>query len=203
MQENKLSSYIDVRKTQQFIGELLKDGTPDEFRFPDEYKSYRDECDHADRERSNELAKNHRMEDQDILTDEDSSLVNFINVNNFITKLRENGIKCKVYQDPQIPQTCGLYAVRPGYEKLGFIFVTSMQVPVMPEWAVLHDEDHGIPNGEAAIGWRQVLVKLVTTRIVSEQKIHEIFGEPRHTRRSNRYRRTLHAFRNGKIEDVQ
>jgi hypothetical protein len=201
MQEQKLSSYIDVKKTQQFIGELLKDGTPDEFRFPNDYKSYRDECAQADREYSNEKAKAHRMEDQDILTDEESSLVNFINVNQFIGKLRENGIKCGVYQDPQSPQTCGLYAVRPGYEMKGFQFVTSMQVPVMPEWALLHDEDHGIPNGEAAIGWRQVLVKLVTTRIVSEQRIHEIFGEPRHTRRSNRYRRTLHAFRNGKIPD--
>ena len=94
MQENKLSSYIDVRKTEQFIGELLKDGTPDEFRFPGDYKSYRDECSQADRENSNEKAKAHRMEDQDILTDEDSSLVNFINVNKFISILRENGIKC-------------------------------------------------------------------------------------------------------------
>jgi hypothetical protein len=199
MSDKPLSSYIDVKKTQQFIGELLKDGTPDCFAHPEDYKSYREEANQADKEHSNEMAKAYRMEDQDILTDEDSSLVNFTNVNRFIGILRSNGIACKVYQDR--PQTCGLYAVRPGYEGLGYQFVTSMQVPVMPEWGLLHEEEHGVPNGEAAIGWRQVLVKLVTTRIVSEEKIHEIFGEPVSTRRSNRYRRTLHAFRNGRIED--
>jgi hypothetical protein len=199
----ELTSTIDETKVRKIVGDILKDGTPDWVSHPKDYKNWLDEEEQADKEHSDELSKQYRIEDQNELTDEDASLVNFRNVNSFIGILRDNEAKVKIFQDPQSPQTCGLYAVRPGYEQLGYRFVTSMQVPVMPEWGLLREEEHGVPNGEAAIGWRQVLVKLVLSGIFSENRVHEIFGEPTCFARSIRYRRTLHAIRNGRYTDVQ
>jgi hypothetical protein len=199
----ELTSYINKKKVEAVVGEILKDGTPDYISHPQDYKNYRDEANQADKERSDEVSKQYRMEDQTELTDEAASLVNFRNVNSFIQTLRSHGAKVKIYQDPQSPQTCGLYAIAPGREQLGYQFITSMQVPVMPEWGLLREEEHGCPDGEAAIGWRQVLVKLVLMKVFSEQALHKIFGEPVCTKRSVRYRRTLHAIRNGRYTDGQ
>src|ERR1700737_2556385 len=116
--DNKpLSAYIDEKKVKRVVADILKDGTPDYISHPEDYKNWLDEQEQADHERSVEGSRQYRIEDQDELTDEDSSLVNFLNVNKFIGRLRDSGIACKVYQDPQSPQTCGLYAVRPGYER--------------------------------------------------------------------------------------
>jgi hypothetical protein len=192
----ELTSTINRKKVEKVVGEILKDGTPDWVSHPLHYRNWLEEEEQADKARSDEAAKQYRMEDQKELTDEDASLVNFRNVNSFIRTLRENGVRCKISQTE--PQTCGLYAIRQGYEQLGFQFITSMQVPMMPEWGLLREEAHGCPDGEAAIGWRQVLVKLVAKGIFSEQQVHEIFGEPIATNRSLRYRRTMHAIRNGR-----
>jgi hypothetical protein len=197
----ELTSTINKKKLEKVVGEILKDGTPDWISHPQDYKNYRAEADEADKARSDEVSKQYRMEDQTELTDEASSLVNFRNVNSFIQTLRSNGAKVKINQTQ--PQTCGLYAIAPGRELLGYQFITSMQVPVMPEWGLLREEEHGCPNGEAAIGWRQVLVKLVLMKVFSEQALHKIFGEPVCTKRSVRYRRTLHAIRNGRYTDGQ
>jgi hypothetical protein len=197
----ELTAAIDEKKVRKVVNEILKDGTPDYITHPHDYKNWLDEEEQADKERSDESAKQYKIEDQAELTDEAASLVNFLNVNRFISVLRQNGLRCKISQDH--PQTCGLYAIRPGYDQLGFQFVTSMQVPVMPEWGLLHEEEHGISNGEAAIGWRAVLVKLVLNKLFSEQQVHEMFGEPVATNRSLRYRRTMFAIRNGRYTNGQ
>src|SRR5262249_50867907 len=144
-------------------------------------------------------AAEHRLEDQDLYTDEDSNLVNFIPVNKFIATLRANGVDCKISQTE--PQTCGLWCVRPGYEQLQYQFITSMQVPVMPEWTLIDEDRHGLIRNEAAIGWRQVLVQLVMHRILTESQAHQIFGEPKNEERAARYRKSLYAIRNGRVPD--
>lgn len=181
------------------VKEVLKDGTPDWIKFPNDYRNWLEEGDEEERERSSQSAKAYQMENQHELTDEDSSLRNFMDTNTFLDKLRAGGIKVKAYQNPQLPQTAGLYAIKPGYEQLDYIFVTSMQVPVMPEWSLLREEEHFIPNGEAAIGWRQVLVMLAMKEIADETTLHKIFGEPNSSKRSRRYRRTMYGIRNGKF----
>lgn len=198
----ELSATLPKKKLEHFVKECLKDDEVLKMHaHPEDYKNWYQEEKEVDKAKSDAASMQYKMEDQEELTDEDNSLINFRNVNWFIKKLREHGVKCGVTQDPQSPQTCGLWAVRPGYERLGYQFVTSMQVPVMPEWGLLHEEEHGIPNGEAAIGWRQVLAQLVVKRIISEQEVHKIFGFPAATKRTERYRRTLFAFRNGKVAD--
>lgn len=202
MPKNKpLSAHLDKKKVEATVKEILKDGTPGWVSHPEDYKNWFEEEEEADHERSCESAKQYKFEDQQALTDEDSSLVRFLNVNNFISILRRNGIAVQISQTQ--PQTCGLWCIRPSQESLGFQFVTSMQVPVMPEWGLLHEEEHGIANGEAAIGWRQVLAQMALKRIASETKLHGIpeFGPPISTARSQRYRRTLNAVRNGRFNN--
>jgi hypothetical protein len=194
----KLSATLPKKKLEHFVKEMVKDDEVLKMHaHPEDYKNWYQEEKEADKEKSDAQVADCKMEDQAELTDEDNSLINFRNVNSFIKTLRENGVKCKVFQER--PQTCGLYCVRPGYELLGYQFVTSMQVPVMPEWGLLHEEEHGVANGEAAIGWRQVLAQLVLKGVMTEREIHSIFGLPSATKRTERYRRTLHAYRNGKV----
>jgi len=196
----ELSATLNKEKAETVLKEAFKDGTPKCISHPEDFVNWLDEQEQADHERSCMSAQQYKMEDQEELTDEDNSLINFRNVNSFIKTLRENGVKCKVSQTQ--PQTCGLYCVVPGKELLGYQFITSMQVPVMPEWGLLHEEEHGIANGEAAIGWRQVLAQLVLRRVMGEREIHRIFGFPSATKRTERYRRTLFAFRNGKVANA-
>lgn len=196
-----LKAGISRSKLDDFVKDILKDGTPAWVSHPEDYRSMVEEETAREFEESCDAVSGYRMEDQEDLTDADASLQNFKNVNTFIEVLRREGFQVKVYQDR--PQTCGLYAIRPGYEQLGYQFVTSMQVPVMPEWGLLHEEEHGVANGEAAIGWRQVLFQLVLKGFATEQRVHEIFGEPTPHQRSNRYRRSMHAVRNGRVKDVR
>lgn len=200
---NDFNLSASKRGIAELVTEVLKDGVPDWIKFPNDYKNWLEEGDQEEYENSCRSARAYRMEDQDDMCDEDASLRNFIDTNTFLDMLRSGGIKVKTYQDPQLPQVAGLYAIKPGYEQLGFIFVTSMQVPTMPEWSLLREEEHFIPNGEAAIGWRQVLVMLAMKDIADEKKLHTIFGEPNGTDRSRRYRRTMFGVRNGKFRAVQ
>jgi hypothetical protein len=193
-----LSATLPKKNLEHFVKECLKDEEVLKMHaHPEDYKSWYQEEVEQDKAKSDAQVAGQRFEDQEELTDEDNSLINFRNVNSFIKQLREHGVKCKVSQDR--PETCGLWAVVPGKELLGYQFVTSMQVPVMPEWGLLHEEEHGIANGEAAIGWRQVLAQLVLRSVMGEREIHRIFGFPSATKRTERYRRTLHAYRNGKV----
>ena len=197
-QTNDYRLSASKRGVKELVKEVLKDGVPDWVKFPNDYRNWLEEGDQEEYERSCQSARAYRMPNQDEMTDEDASLRNFMGTNTFLDKLRAAGIRCKAYQDPQLPQTAGLYAIKPGYERLGFIFVTSMQVPVMPEWSLLREEEHFIPNGEAAIGWRQVLVMLAMRDIATEKQLHKIFGEPSGSR-SRRYKRTMFGIRNGKF----
>lgn len=197
----ELSATLPKKKLEHFVKEMVKDDEVLKMHaHPEDYRNWYQEEKEADKEKSDDAVAGYKMEDQEELTDEDNSLINFRNVNSFIKTLREHGVKCKVSQD-QI-QTCGLWCVVPGKELLGYQFVTSMQVPIMPEWGLLHEEEHGVANGEAAIGWRQVLAQLVLKRVMTEREIHRIFGFPSATKRTERYRRTLHAFRNGKVANA-
>src|SRR5580692_11831081 len=129
----ELSATLPKKKLEHFVGEMVKDDEVLKMHaHPEDYKNWHEEEKAADKERTDRIAQFHTFEDQSELTDEDNSLINFRNVNWFIRTLRDNGVKCKVFQDR--PQTCGLYCVAPGRELLGYQFVTSMQVPVMPEW---------------------------------------------------------------------
>src|ERR1700719_4607373 len=119
----ELTSTINRKKLEATVADILKDGTPKWVSHPLDYRNWFEEQEQADKARSDESAKQYRMEDQTELTDEDASLVNFRNVNSFIAVLRNNGLRCKISQTE--PQTCELYAIQQGYEHVGFQFITS------------------------------------------------------------------------------
>ena len=111
------------------------------------------------KERTAEQVDRYKFDNQALMTDEKGRLVNFMDANKFLHRIRRVGVVCKVF-DGGKPGTMGLYAILPHKEQLGFQFIASIQVPVMPEWSLLAEDQMGLPNGEAAIGWRGVLFML-------------------------------------------
>ena len=196
--EDVIASAHDLAATEATVKEILKDGTPDWVRFPKEYRSMAAEDLAQQKERTAEQVDRYKFEDQDLMTDEESRLVNFIDANRFLHKLRALGVVCKVF-DGGKRGTMGLYAMIPGKERLGFQFIASIQVPVMPEWSLLAEDQMGLPNGEAAIGWRQPLFMLVKKRVITEDEMYREFGKPIATPFTARHRRALQELRSGII----
>lgn len=138
-------------------------------------------------------------------------MVNPMEVRAFIKKLRDNRIKCFLYQVPPGPKTppamvntVGLWAEVPSQRGIGHLYqgtrhqyMTWMDIPFMYEWSVLRLDEHQIPIGEKHRGWRTVLSKLICRKVLTETKAHQIFGAPGGAT-SCIYKRTLFEFRNGR-----
>jgi hypothetical protein len=196
--DENIAAQHDVPTTEATVKEILKDGTPDWVRFPKEYKQMAVEDVLEQKERTSTQVANYKFENQELMTDEKPRLVNFLHANKFLGKLRDMGVTCGVY-DAGKPGTMGLYAVVPGHERLGRQFITSIQVPVMPEWSLLAEDDMGLPNGEAAIGWRAVLFMLVKNRVITEAEMYKHFGYPVVQPFTANHRRALYELRSGII----
>jgi hypothetical protein len=184
----------DLKVTRETIKQILKDGIPAWYKWPKDYKAFAQETYLADREVSNKMAARFRMDDQELLINEVARRVNPIATREFIYKLRKAGVKCYTIDLGFPPQTVGLWAFKPGSDRV--IPIAYCQVPAMVEWSVLRLDHRGLPNGEAFRGWRTVLSQLILKGIISEQKAHEIFGRPVDGPVSRRYRKTLFYFRN-------
>jgi hypothetical protein len=192
--DDHLKPYHDLKTTKATIKELLKDGTPDWIRFPNEYKQFAKEMYLADKETSDEMVEGYKMADQDILTNYKARAVNIMSTRDFITKLRTNGIKCFTLYNG-MPQTVGLWAIVPTRTGINVRYVCYLQIPAMIEWSVLDVDAHGLPAGESYRGWRTVLSEMIKKKVISEEKAHEIFGRPTDSIVSRRYRKTLWAYR--------
>lgn len=185
----------NVAATQQSIKELLADGTPHWVRFPEEYKSYVQEAFAQEKQISDDMAVQYRWDDQDILSDAKSRMVNPMHVIEFVQKLETNGVKCEV-RYCGMPQTIGLWC-QPQNTTSKFRYVCYLQVPAMYEWSVMRLNRHNIPDGEDYRGWRTAVVQLVKKDVLSEREAHRIFGVPSPNERSSRYFRSLWEKRNG------
>ena len=184
----------DLSTTNETIKTLLADGTPDWFSHPEDYKNMAKETILQEKEISNGMAAQYRMQNQDILSHEPSRKLNAMGTRDFVEKLRANGVKCFTIQNtPGLPQV-GLWAIRKSDGKA--IYVAYCQIPAMYEWSILRIDEHGLGAGEKFRGWRTVLCQLVIKGILDEQKAHKIFGEPSGPA-SSVYRKTLYDFRNG------
>jgi hypothetical protein len=184
----------DTKVTQETIRQILKDGTPNWVRWPKDYKEFARESLLADREVSETMAKRYRIEDQESLLNERARKVNPIGTREFIQKLRDSGVKCYTIDLGFPPSTVGLWAFKPGTDRVEA--VCYCQIPAQYEWSVLRLDKRGLPAGESFRGWRTVLSQLILKGILSEQRAHEIFGPPSDGSVSQRYRRTLYWFRN-------
>jgi hypothetical protein len=194
IQGSPINPYHDVKTTKATIKELLKDGTPDWFTHPEDYKNFAKESYQADKEASDEMVLGYKMEDQELLTNYGARAVNIMSTAAFVKRLKDNGVKCfAIYNG--LPQTVGLWVVVPGKTGTTVRYIAFMQVPAMIEWSVLRLNEHGLPDGEDYRGWRTVLSMLIRKEVITEAKAHEIFGHPTDSVVSRRYRQTLWTYR--------
>lgn len=184
----------NLKATRETIKHLLAGGTPNWVRWPEEYRSFAQETILADKEVSDTMARRYKMDDQELLTNEEARKVNPMPTRVFIEKLRQSGVKCYTIDLGYPPQTVGLWAFKPGSDHV--VPVAFCQTPAQYEWSLLRLDKRGLPNGEAYRGWRTVLAQMILKGVISEAKAHEIFGHPVDGPVSHRYRKTLYWFRN-------
>jgi len=186
------------RLTEATIKEILKDGTPDWYRFPNDFKNFAKEEYLRQKETSDALASDYKMEDQELLTDEGPRRVNILTTVQFLRKLRDNGIVVGAEQIQGESQLAGMWALCRTPEGWKPTCIGAIQIPAMYEWSILRLDEHGVSAGEKFIGWRSALCSLITKGAISEEKAHQIFGKPREGAVSSRYRKTLYMHRNRK-----
>jgi len=183
-----------LKRTRQTIKHLLADGTPNWFKWPEDYKAFAQEMYLADKEVSERMALRYKMEDQELFVNTIARKVNPISTRDFIQKMRNSGIQCYTIDNGYPPQSVGLWAFKPGTDYV--LPVCFLQVPAMYEWSILRLDKRGLPNGEAYRGWRTVEVQLVEKGIISEEKAHKIFGRPVDGPVSRKFRHSLFWLRN-------
>lgn len=200
--ENPFNEHHDINATHEAIGEMLKDGTPNWVKWPNEYKAMAKESFASHREDSERMAAQYKWADQNCLTDAKARRVNGMTTRDFIEKkLRANGITCALLASDYVSHgglpTAALWCIPPA-RKSRLRFVCYVDIPMMFEWSVLKLNQYGIPSGEESRGWRTVAVQLVEKDIITEAQCHKIFGAPPANRISDRYYRTLWEKRHGK-----
>jgi hypothetical protein len=191
---NPWEGRTDLKTTRETIKKLLAGGTPNWVKWPKDYKAMAQEQLLADREVSETMARRYKMEDQELLLNEIARKVNPIRTRDFIQKLRNAGVKCYTIDAGFPPATVGLWAFKPGTDRV--VPVCYLQVPAMYEWSVLRLDKRGMASGEAYRGWRTVESQLVEKGVVSEARANEIFGRPVDGEVSRRFRRNMFWFRN-------
>lgn len=192
----------NMPETQAAIKKILRHGTPDWFKHPEEYRNFANEEYEREHENSCRAVQEYRVTDQDLLTDQNicpdaARLINFIHVKDFFETLRDNGVQCIMVWN-RIEQQAMMHAVVPSQRALGHQKINYLHIPWMPEWSTWRLDDHGLLNGESAHGWRTVLYHLVKKRVITEEQMIDMFGEP-HGPASVLHRRALWKLRNGNV----
>jgi len=187
---------VDRAQVGQFVKELLKHGTPDWVRFPEDYRAMVQEWEAKTREDLLAECRAYRHEDQDILSDVESRRCNPIRASEFMQKLRDAGVKCFSHASTLEDGSASLFCLTPyGSEPKP---MASIQVPMMWEWSTIRlDPNTKLPTGFRDIGWRSAELSLIRHGVLTEDEAHRIFGRPRVSRVSKVWRQQLHAIRNG------
>jgi hypothetical protein len=191
--EDPIKSSHDLKTTRESIKQLLADGTPDWIRFPEDYKAFVKESFQEEKEISDSLVAQYRMDDQELLTDQNPRMINILTTIEFYKRLKNNGVRCFTV-DNGMAGTVALWAIPKFTNEAKYI--AFLQVPCMYEWSVLRLDRHGLPNGEDYRGWRTVLCQLILKDVLTEEEAHRIYGKPLGAV-SRRYQSTLYNFRNG------
>jgi hypothetical protein len=192
--EDPIKSRHDIKTTRESIKTLLAGGTPDWISHPSDYRAFVKESFQAEKEISDSMVTQYKMQGQELLTDAAPRKVNILRSQDFVQKLKDNGVKCFVVYNG-MPQTMGLWACPPFIDEMKYI--AYIQIPAMYEWSVLKLDKHNLPAGESFRGWRTVVAQLILKEILTEAKAHEIYGRPAEGTVSKMYRHTLFNFRNG------
>lgn len=81
-------------------------------------------------------------------------------------------------------------------------YITSIQEGYAIEWSQLRTDDHEVGTSEKYRGWRSVLMTMIEKGIVTEDKVHEVFGKPTGPR-APRWFRNLFLIRNQYCRDCE
>ncbi len=119
--------------------------------------------------------------------------------NEFLRRLRTIGLHVWYGDRSGMAGTTGLYAVVPGWLGAEQQYVGFVQLPFMQEFEELHFDRYDVPLGCKRRGWRTVLLRLVQNRIISEEKLNQVFREAPTGPVSRRYLQQMHHFRNRDI----
>lgn len=192
-----VKSFHDVDKTRESIKQLLANGTPNWVKWPEDYRAFVKEEFAAEKEISDTMASQYKLENQDIFENRAARMVNPISTKDFIQKLRGHGVKCYIIQNMKNPQQGGLWAVPPERQDKAR-YIAFVQIPAMYEWSVINLNRHGVADGEAYRGWRTVLMEGIKKEIWTETQAHEWFGTPAPNETSSVYYKSLWELRNNK-----
>lgn len=200
-------------KADKIVSQITRKGVPRWATHPHEFRNYAIECMQQDKEASDKLVADYRLEDQNILTNRKARLVRQMDSRYFIAQLRGAGVNCFTYQTPreitprQFWNTVGLWCEIPSERALGHLYrglhhqyICYMDIPTMYEWSILRLDEHNLPMGEESRGWRTVLSQLIIKKVLTETEAHAIFGEPNNGTHTKIYKKTLYEFRNGRIK---
>lgn len=144
---------------------------------------------HRLHESNTEARKQHRWEQQNELKAVRTGRV--LHMNDFLNKLKQCGLNTWYTDKGGMAGTLGLFvSSRDIPQYIGFV-----QVPLMQEYEELHFDSYDVPLGPKRRGWRTLLLKLIDAGLLTEQKAHEIFGEPATGPVSRRYRHYLKYIR--------
>ena len=189
--------YRDIDATQETFEKYYAGGTPNWFKWPQEYKNFAREEYLKHKEDSQTMALQYKMEEQDKLTNRAARMVNPMSTRDFIAKIRASGVKCFTVDNGFPKGTVALWCMPPRQNQRAR-YICYMQVPAMYEWSVLAEDRTGKPDGEAFRGWRTVLAQMIEKEIYSEAEAHKIFGNPSMNPVFSRYHQTLWEYRNNR-----
>lgn len=149
---------------------------------------------HRQKEASDELSKEYQWLKPDEYADVAQRTGRVLHASVFLSKLRENGVKCWYAEHPQ-PQKVKLVVSR-GNGTLPPEVACWVQFGYMPELSIMRFDEHGVPLDERRRGWRTCLLQIILKGILTEETAHRIFGRPKQTDAYARYNRLLRDFRN-------
>lgn len=151
---------------------------------------------HRLRETNIDAHKDKRFPDQEELKQRRTGRI--LHMNTFIGLLREADLNAWYtnYSGTKAGDTLGLYVQHDGWMKSPSCashkwgephYVGFVQVPFMQEYEELYFDEHELPLGSRRRGWRTIGLKLIESKLITEEKFHEVFGRPHSGPVSNRY----------------
>lgn len=146
-----------------------------------------------------ESVKNFKFRDQHILENERERQGQYMTHQQFIKILRAAGVQCWYNQKPE-RGIIGLRALAPGKESLGLQYICGVKLGRTTEYDTFHYDERGLPLNKKTIGWRSVLIQLISRGILTERKAHQIFGAPPITLATSLYWRALWQMRNERAQ---
>lgn len=146
--------------------------------------------------RSSHAVKRQRFADQDDYRNEEARLTRYMHYSEILRRLRKLTPNLFII-DGRIEGDLAMYRVfgRPQSDGRDFQYLMYCPTGWLPEFSTYEFDEKDIPVKEKKRGWRTILLRLIKTKIITEQQCREMFGEPE-GQAATVWKRTLHAWRN-------